>query len=232
MNLAELQRDLADKQTLLSQRVGAKNALEERVRGLESEVETLTLDMATTEKAVYLLQKHSEDQQSLLASRVEGIVTAGIRAVFQNPTLVFKMHYSESKGGGVKKTPEVKLSVQYEAGSEVVSGSLRHSFGGGLAVVVATLLNVIVVLHMSPRLRPILILDEPLSDLSPNYSGADELTGHLRERMADFLKTLTAETDVQLVVVSHEEQLGEAADRHYHFKGGIGRQPLVEDRTV
>lgn len=221
--LDELERELAAKTQVLNQRIGARDALVARRDALQAEVVHLNSLMATTEKAVYLLQKYSEDQQALLAARVEDIVTAGIRAVFQIPSLEFRMHYSESKTGGVKKTPEVKLSVQYERDGEMVSGSLRNSFGGGLAVVVSTLLNVIVVLHLSPRLAPVLILDEPLSDLSPD--------GGYRERTADFLKTLTEETDIQLILVSHETVVGDAADRHYRFSGGINRDTTVEDRT-
>lgn len=219
--LEQLEQDLAGKIRVLDQKVGARDALITRRGQLEVEVSRLNEAMATTEKAVYLLQKYSEDQQTLLAARVEDIVTAGIRAVFQIPSLEFKMAYSESKGGGVKKTPEVKLSVRFERDGEMVTGSLRNSFGGGLAVVVSVLLNTIVVLHLAPRVAPVLILDEPLSDLSP--------TGGYRERMADFMKTLTEQTPVQLIVVSHEEVVGEAADRHYRFTGGIDRAPKIED---
>lgn len=221
--LERLERELAQKTQLLNQKIGARDALQLRAEGLKSEIGSLNETMLVTEKAVLLLQAYSADQQALLSTRVEDIVTAGIRAVFQIPSLEFKMHYSESKGGGVKKTPEVKLSVQYERDGQVVSGSLRNSFGGGLAVVVSTLLNVIVVLHLSPRVSPVLILDEPLSDLSP--------AGGFRERMADFLKTLTEETPVQLIMVAHEEAVGDAADSHYHFSGGINRDTVVENRN-
>lgn len=221
--LEQLEQELASKTRVLDQKVGARDALISRRTALETEVLQLTEAMATTEKAVYLLQKYSEDQQAILAARVEDIVTAGIRAVFQIPSLEFKMSYSESKTGGVKKTPEVRLSVQYERDGEMVSGSLKNSFGGGLAVVVATLLNVIVVLHLNPRLDPILILDEPLSDLSP--------AGGFRERMADFLKTLTEETPIQLILVSHEDVIGDAADRHYRFDGAINRSTKVTEET-
>lgn len=221
--LEELERILSEKSTLLNQRVGARDALVVRHEQLKVEVARLNAAMATTEKAVHVLQGYAQDQQALLSARVESIVTAGIRAVFQIPTLTFRMHYSESASGGMKKTPEVKLSVEYEHEGEVVTGSLRNSFGGGLAVVVATLLNVIVVLHLSPRVAPVLLLDEPLSDLSP--------AGGFRERMADFLKTLTEETDIQIVMVSHEEAIGDAADRHYRFRGGIGKPTTVENLT-
>ncbi len=219
------------KQRVLQERIGARNAIQARLEEYESEVVLLTERMADTEKAVYLLQKYSEDQQAMLSARIEEIVTAGIRAVFQDPNLTFRMHYSESKKGTVKKAPEVTMSVSYRMadGSEAV-GDLKNSFGGGLAVVTAALLNIIVVLQLAPRVAPILLWDEPLKDLSPDYGTGDDASRY-RDLMADFIRTVVdemAETGVQIIMVSHEPEYGRVADYHHRFNGGIGKKAVVK----
>ena len=230
MTIEDLERAFGQKQTRLWERVGARDSVLKQLEGLDAEVVVLSNRMANTEKAVYLLQKYSEDQQAMLASRVEDIVTAGLRAVFQNSNLVFKLHYSESKKG-IKKSPEVTMSVLYDHGDSQVSGDLRQSFGGGLAVVAAALLNVIVVLQLAPRVQPVVLWDEPLKDLSPPYEGQDATTSGYRERMADFLRTLVDETDLQIIMVSHEPEYGRVADYHHRFNGGIGQVATIKTIT-
>jgi hypothetical protein len=225
-----IEQEFTRKQRALQERIGARNAIKARLDEHEAEVVLLSERMANTEKAVYLLQKYSEDQQAMLAERIEGTVTAGLRAVFQNPSLSFKLHYSETKKGTVKKAPEVTMSVVYKnADGNEVSGDLKSSFGGGLAVVTAALLNVIVVLQMAPRVAPILLWDEQLMDLSPDY-GTGDVASRYREAMADFLATLKEETPIQIIMVSHEDEYGRVADYHHRFTGGIGQ--IATTRTT
>ncbi len=227
MSLDTLRTNVVQKQRELQEKKGAMLSLQSRLAKHQDEVVLLEERMANTEKAVHLIQSYSQDQQALLSSKVETIVTAGIRAVFQDQNLVFRLHYSESKGGAVKKTPEVTMSVLYRSGDEEHTGDLRNSFGGGLAVVTAALLNIVVVLLMVPRVAPIVLWDEPLRDLSPPTPDAEAVAQGYRARMADFLRTLVDQTEVQLIMVSHEPQYAEVADYNHHFSGGIGKAPKV-----
>jgi ABC-type transporter Mla maintaining outer membrane lipid asymmetry ATPase subunit MlaF len=209
-------------------RVGERDSHAKRAVELEAELETLEASTLSIEKAVYLLQTYAEEQQKTLTTRIEGIVTKGLRAVFQNPTLEFKLRYSEAKGGGMTKRPEVTMAILHEQpDGQIVEGNLKSSFGGGLSVVAALLLKVVVVLHLNPRVRPILILDEPLKDLSPAYDGQDSVANGYRERMADFLRELTAETDLQIIMVTHEPEYGRVSDVHHRFSGDISTMSKV-----
>jgi DNA repair exonuclease SbcCD ATPase subunit len=212
----------------LAERKGARDSLLMRESELVREVDRLDAATLSIEKAVYLLQTYAEEQQKTLTERIEGIVTKGLRAVFQNPSLEFKLRYSETKAGDRKKNPEVTMAVLYEHDGTQVEGNLKSSFGGGLSVVAALLLKVVVVLHLNPRVRPILILDEPLKDLSPAYEGQDAVVNGYRERMADFLRSLTEETNLQIIMVTHEPEYGRVADVHHRFSGGIGGMSTVK----
>lgn len=207
---------------------GSRDTHRKREAALVEELEGLDAETSAVEKAVYLLQTYADEQQQTLTARIEGIVTKGLRAVFQNPTLEFKLRYSETKKGDRKKNPEVAMSITFEQDGQTVEGDLKSSFGGGLSVVAAILLKVVVVLHLNPRVRPILILDEPLKDLSPAYDGQDSVVNGYRERMADFLRSLTDETDLQIIMVTHEPEYGRVADVHHRFTGGIGRMSTVD----
>ncbi len=221
-SLQELAQEFDRKANAYQKRVGAKEILETRAKEIREEVEQLDELVVSTEKAIWLLQQYAENQQNLLTARIEGIVTKGLRAVFQNESLEFKLRYSETKKGEKKKTPEISMHITYEHEGETVEGNLKSSFGGGLSVVAATILRVVVILHLGGRVRPVIILDEPLKDLSPAYGSGDDVANGYRERMADFLRSLVDETDLQIIMVSHEPEYGRIADVHHRFSGGVG----------
>lgn len=222
---SEILNMYSDRRDVVQQRVGERRGLERRLADLEGEVADLKLDAATTEKAVWLLQQYAETQQREVIDKIEHVVTSGLQSVFQNTSLEFKLYYSQTKGGTQKKAPEITMAVFYDYGGEMVKGDIKNSFGGGLSVVVATLLRVAIVRILgSRRVRPILFLDENLKDLSPDYDGAAH--GY-RHRMAQFLKILTRDMDIQVIMVTHEPNYAEVSDVDYRFSGSIGKSPKV-----
>lgn len=229
MNLQELEQEYLTKNNALQQRIGEKRGLEKRQDDLESEIEALRLDSATTEKAVWLLQQYADFQQREVIAKIEDLVTTGLQAVFRNPTLSFRLFYSETKSGSKKKAPEISMAVYYDYGGNEVRGDIKNSFGGGLSVVVSTLLRVIIVWFLKDRVRPILLLDEPLRDLSPSYDSGTTADGY-RSRMAMFIRKLVGETNIQVIMISHEPEYGEVADIDHQFTGGIGKTPNVTSK--
>lgn len=227
MNLTELEQEYQRKHNALQQQIGEKRGLEKRESDLNTEIEGLRLDSATTEKAVWLLQQYADFQQREVITKIEDLVTTGLQAVFRNQTLSFRLFYSETKSGSKKKAPEISMAVYYDYGGNEVRGDIKNSFGGGLSVVVSTLLRVIIVWFLKDRIRPVLLLDEPLKDLSPEYPEQTDDTSGYRDRMAEFLKKLTTDTGVQIVMVSHEPNYAEEADVDYRFHGSIGKSPKV-----
>lgn len=228
MRSAELRSRLTTYSTELAKREGARDSLQESRAELLEEVKSLDEMIGTTEKALFLLQQYGETQQRAIAEKMESVVTKGLQAVFQNDTMEFKITYSETKKGDKKKTPEISMSVWYEANGNMVEGNIRNSFGGGLSVVVSVLLRIVIAIHLSNRVRPIILLDEALKDLSPDQNSYDERIDGYRTRMATFLRKLVDETNLQLILVSHEEEYSELADVHHKFVGGIGLSSKVK----
>jgi DNA repair exonuclease SbcCD ATPase subunit len=230
-SLNELQTEYLRKNNAFQQRLGEKRSLEKRQSGLDTEIEELRLDAATTEKAVWLLQQYADHQQKEVITKIEDVVTSGLQAVFRNSTLSFKLFYSQTKSGAKKRAPEITMAVYYDYGGNEVKGDIKNSFGGGLSVVVSSLLRVIMVWFLKDQVRPILFLDEPLKDLSPEYPDQPDDSSGYRDRMAEFLKKLTSDAGVQIIMVSHESNYAEEADVDYRFHGSIGKSPKVTKNT-
>ena len=226
--LETIQQEAKEARESIDKLMGARGALLERKEDIDEEISDLNSSVVILEKVVWLLQLYGEDQQRAVAQQIESVVTKGLQAVFQNPSMEFKLSYSETKSGEKKKSPEMSMNVWYEYEGELVEGSLKSSFGGGLSVVAAVLLRIVIALHLSGRVKPIILLDEALKDLSPNQNSSDERIDGYRTRMAEFLRKIVDETDVQLILVSHEEEYAELADVHHKFFGGIGESSRVK----
>jgi len=228
--LDEIKALVDSKNNAVQQRVGEKRALERRMVELDTEVQDLSASILSIEKAVWVLQGYADQQQKEVIEKVESVITSGLQAVFKNDTLEFKLYYSETKSGAKKKAPEITMAVFYECDGEQVKGDIKNSFGGGLSVVVATLLRIVFVMYLSGKVRPILFLDEPLRDLSPSYGAGNDTDGY-RSRMAEFLRTLVDDAGIQVCLVSHEPDYSEISDVDYRFYGGIGSVPTVKKKT-
>lgn len=184
------------------------------ISGLLSEV-----DVADRSKAV--LEAYAVEQQNDLQSSIEDLCTRGLQTVFQQP-LEFKMDFKIMRG-----QPEVSFSVVSYINGDAFEMDIPNSFGGGLAVVCAVLLRIIVLKYLveQGKVSPVLILDEPLAALSPSYP-SDEAES-LRSRMASFLRAVCDELNVQIILVTHEPDYGDEADSYYVFKGGLGNSTTV-----
>jgi hypothetical protein len=127
---------------------------------------------------------------TLLSTQIGQLVTDAIHAVFDNP-YTFKMGF-------------VNRRNQTECDLSVVRNNVdRHplsSNGGGLADVISTALrSTFLVLS---EVRPVLILDEPFKFLSED----------LQSYCCIMLKTISDQLGIQIIMVSHLNEMREIAD--------------------
>lgn len=153
-------------------------------------------------RAADLLRTVSDEQSERLRSDLEGLVSRALSAVFDDG-LTFSVTTRILRGA-----PAVEFSLTDSAG---VVRPVIGSHGGGVAQVVAFVLRVVVVL-LSP-VRPVLVLDEPFSMVSSHY----------RPRLARFIREVVDSTSLQLVLVTHDDEMPAVADRHYAFTSSAGR---------
>jgi ABC-type thiamine transport system ATPase subunit len=88
----------------------------------------------------------------------------------------------------------------------VTSGLSREAYGGAVTTVQSVLLRIIVLLKRG--LRPILIMDESLPAFDSTYV----------DNMGLFLKTICARLGIDILLVSHNPAMVEAADRAYRIQ--------------
>lgn len=151
------------------------------------------------EEARVVLQAIEQTQQAELKVKLERLISYALQTIFQRD-LKFVVEF-DVRG----QQTEAVFKILDELGTTM---PIKDAHGGGLLVVAAFLLKVIVLLSTRPALRPFIVDDEPFVHVNGEA---------YRERLIEFLKRLVLSSGVQLIVVTGLPELGAMGDRTYRF---------------
>jgi DNA repair exonuclease SbcCD ATPase subunit len=171
------------------------------------EYESAEEDAALTVKARLLLEQYSEIEQEQLKHKVSALVTRGLQTIF---------------GAGYEFSIETKVlrkqaAMEFTITRELVERDPMESHGGGLVNVIALVLRLTIV-ALTPGLSRVVVLDEPFAQLSQGYI----------EGMGEFIRELVDATDIQLIIVSHEAEIADVADKSYRLTRNEDGELMVE----
>lgn len=193
-----LDSDLAALGDLLKERAGARAFLQRQADVLERDTETHRKRAEVLNHVVALLAAAQEMWRGGFEAAVGQHVSPGLSGVFGEALeLVVEM-------GVQADLPVAHFRIRDSTGLET---DIMEADGGGLVNVTCFLLRVLLLLAARPSLRRLLVLDETLSELSPNFVPLG----------AALLRHISEEGKFQLVVVTHQEALAEAGDVAYEF---------------
>lgn len=196
----------------LDQLQGEARSVLLRGKELQAEVARLSELAEDLDRVTVLLNSLGEERQLKAQSSIEELVTRGLRMIFDD-TLSF--HIVQSTRG---KTAAVDFVVRTSLGSQTIDTPIMDARGGGLAAVVGFLMRLVVMLLGQGKAgrdgvsENLLVLDETFAHVSAEY-----LDG-----VGQFLREVVDRTGVQIVMVTHQEELTQYADKvaHFHTDGG------------
>ncbi len=186
----------------VDQDLGRARAL--RVRGLaiQDELEKLKSEKDSLEKAAAVLLSIGEDRQTKAQQKIEELVTRGLQTIF-GEEYAFRIEQVT-----VANRPEVNFLVKSTTeDGKIIETDVLSSRGGGLAAVVGFLLRVVIMLLGKKNQETVIFLDESFGMLSAEYEG----------RMAEFLKKISEETGITIVLVTHSDAYSDLADKRYRL---------------
>lgn len=197
----------------LDQLQGEARSVLIRGKELSQEVSDLTQSISDLDRVTTLLNSLGEERQLAAQQSIEELVSRGLRMIFDD-TLSF--HIVQGVRG---KTPVVDFVVRTTIGSEVIDTSVMEARGGGLAAVIGFLLRLVVMLlSRDPKDTSLLVLDETFAHVSAEYL----------EPLGQFLREVVDRTGVRIVMVTHQPEFAEFADRVYNFSS-IDGKTVVKD---
>lgn len=160
------------------------------IKTLKAERDCLTISVQKVgdiEEAQRILQGIAQTVQTQAHERIARVVSRCLSAVFDEP-YTLKIHFDRKRG----KT-EARLAFERD-GKEI--DPLTAS-GGGVVALAAFALRLACLVLSRPPLRRLLVLDEPMAQLSADH----------RDRVRQLLIALTTETGVQALLVTHSPEL-------------------------
>jgi len=169
--------------------------------------------------ATQLLRSLGENLRGRLKSLLEPLCTDALRDIY-GPTARFEINFRQTASG--KHRAEILT-----AGEDGFLGPPATTDGGSVCEVLSLVLRVSMLMIHYPRLRPVIILDEPLSTLDENKIPA--LGGFIRS-VVDRL----SETGIrlQMIMTAHHlaRELAPYADNCCLTRMVNGRTVIVEEK--
>lgn len=189
---------LKNLRTTLNERVGWRNRTEKSLEEIKDKIIKLEREIIFSEKAQMIIQVVAKETQQQLESHISNLVTMALATVFSDP-YKFKIKFIEKRN----KT-ECELLLERD-GEEF---DPMAATGGGIVDIVSFALRVALWNIARPRSRNVLILDEPFRFVSRD----------LQPKAASLLKRISKELELQIIMVSHSQDLIEEADKVFDIK--------------
>lgn len=202
MSLEELATRARSRRRVLDERQGEARALLTRGKELQEEVGSLTELVEDLDRVTVLLNSMGEDRQQKTQQTIEELVTRGLQTIFDD-SLTF--HIVQTTRG---KSVTVDFVVRTTIKGQAIDTPVMDARGGGLAATIGFLLRLVVLLlTRGQRQDTLMVLDETFAHVSAEYLPA----------VSAFVREVVDKTGVQIIIVTHQEELVEGADRVYRF---------------
>lgn len=210
MELAEAQSAVREAELRLAREMGVVKSLAERGKAASQKAGAAKVLAEACEEASKLLAQYADARQGEVVKAIETIASAGLSQVF-GETIELKIET-------VTRARRVEMDVKVKTGT--LETPILEARGGGLAAVAGFLLRVTVLL-LTKNARRLIIADETFAMLSEDYLVP----------MAEFLRELCDRTGLQLVLVTHQNEFTEAADRVIRIeKSGPNTARFVQEK--
>ncbi len=160
----------------------------EKIEKLKDRVENI-------EQARNIIQLVAKKTQAELEFHISDVVNLALSAVYDDMPCEFKAEF-------VVRRNKTELDLYLLRDGHKMN--LLNEEGGGAVDIVSFALRVALWSLRTPHTRPLIIMDEPFKFL-----------GNLRNRAGDMLKEVSKKLGIQIIMLSHDSDLIEIADRSF-----------------
>ncbi|MBW1976336.1 MAG: AAA family ATPase [Deltaproteobacteria bacterium] len=195
----------------LEQKKGKRAQIQSDLETCASELKELKRYLRRCERAREIIRQVGLKTQQQLEFHISDIVTMALEAVFPDPYL-FKAEFIQRRN----KTECDLWFVRDEDKVDPIS-----STGGGVIDIASFALRIASWSIQHPRSRAVLFLDEPFKHLSIE----------LLPKAAQVMKQLSEQLNLQVIMVTHSEELAEAADKTFLTSIAKGESTVKEVDT-
>ena len=211
---SELKKKYSDLERKYYVLEGKRQGLESIITTNRSEIVQLNDTLADLDKCAEVFKVLIESKKEEVKRKIESLVTKGLQTIFEREDYRFAINM-EVKRNVMTATPIVYSKFQGEDfGVEPMDGR-----GGGLCDVISFLLQLIVLLAFSHRFEKILICDETFKHVSRQFL----------PNVAEFLTYLNDKTGIQMILVTHQNELADVAEKRFDVKLNPKGETIIKE---
>ena len=189
----------------LNEELAERKLLKIRLKEEQTKLEELDGKNKSLEKIRSVFQEAGTRTQQRIENHISQIVSTALASVWNDP-YEFELEFVIKRG-------KTEANLWF-----VRNDNKMHPMGnsGGGAIDIASMALRIAAWSLNKNTRPIMILDEPFKNLSEN----------LQPAASDMLKMLSEKLGLQIVIVSHIQELVNGADKQIEIQRKNGRSVL------
>jgi len=182
----------------LEQDKGKLLSLKEQFRKKVSEEKELKSSIDFIEKAKAILQQVATDTQNELVFHISNIVNTALTSIFEDP-YNFIFQFIQKRG---------KTEAEFLLERDKNEIDIMNAAGGGVVDIVSFALRIALYSINTPKTRNTIILDEPFRFISKD----------LKPKAGELLRLLSEKLELQFIVVSHDTEIIENANKTFYVK--------------
>ena len=201
-NLLNLIDNLSKKEVYIQSKL---DDLLKRRNQLNKNIEEETELLDTYTKGSLLFREASVNCQKQTNEKISNIITKLYQFVFENNDKVTIT--TDIK----RNVPVASILIESEKDGTVITLDPVEEDGGGKLDIISLGLRLAGLLLFTPELNRVLILDEPLKNLSTEETSAKSY----RQRTAEFLKMVCKEYNIQIIMTTHDKAFVDVADKKF-----------------
>lgn len=200
--------DFHSLQELVDTKIVHRNLLSSEAEKISERIEQLEHHVDLLTKARFVLAEVTRLTQAQLKGYIESLVTLAIQSVYdEDLRFVVEFDYKRNKA---------EVSFWVKEGEDGEMFIPKDEMGGGLVDVISFALRVVLWSLQRPESRPVLILDEPFP-----------AAGVLTNRCGEMVKEISDKLELQIVLVTHNPDLIEIADRVWRVEKVDGKSLVI-----
>lgn len=186
--------DITNVRKKLTQDQASRDHLQTQLTKQNKKLENFKLNGDYLLEVRALFQTAAQQTQQKLEYHISNLVTTALSTVFEDP-YEFQVEFVQKRG----KTEAELWFVREGQKINPIDAS------GGGAVDIASFALRVAFWSLTKKTRPLFILDEPFKHLSND----------LQSRASSMLKMLSEKLNIQILMISHIEQLIDEADKEF-----------------
>ena len=194
---------------IISHHKASTNHLSNLIEIRELKYKTMTDTKKELDTVIQFFEKVIDMNTKSTRTFIESLVNDGIEYVIGDNSVSISIESSI-------KNNKVQYTINIIDNKNKIEGGIE-SFGGGILAIISFIFR-IVIMHIS-KMFPLIVIDENLTFVSHHY----------QERLSQFIKHISSQFNINVLMISHSPKLNTYADKIYEMKKVNGISKLEEE---